>query len=78
MTKWIPSILFFAAFLCFIVALFMGTKLGSERVGTAPTRRQFMTGWIPGEFTSRGKQLRRRVNRVALLGTILLASAILL
>jgi hypothetical protein len=67
-----------AALICFVGALLTGARLGSERIGPTPTRRQFWTGWIPGEFTPRGQQLRRRIGGLAVVGAILLASAILL
>jgi hypothetical protein len=75
---WIPPVLFLAAFVCFVGILVLATRLGSERIGPAPTRRQFWTGWIPGEFTPHGQQLRRRINGLGLVGALLLACAILL
>jgi hypothetical protein len=76
MNVWLAPALFLAAFVCFVTALLIGTKLGAERL-VAPTKRQFWTGWIPGEFTPRGQRLRRRIGVLGLVGGILLASALL-
>src|SRR5687768_8679514 len=50
-------------------------KLGPERL-VPPTKRQFWTAWIPGEFTARGRRLRRRITLLGLAGAILLGSAL--
>jgi hypothetical protein len=77
-SAWLPPAFFLVAFMCFMGALITGSRLGPERIGTPPTQRQFWTGWIPGEFTPRGQQLRRRMTGFVLLGVILVAAAILI
>jgi hypothetical protein len=75
MKVWLSPALFLAAFVGFLMALLTGTKLGPERM-VPPTKRQFWTAWIPGEFTARGQRLRRRITLLGLAGAILLGSAL--
>jgi hypothetical protein len=78
MIVWLLPVFFLAAFLCYLAALLTGITLGPERIGAAPTRRAFWTAWIPGEFTSRGRTLRRRVGLLTAAGTVLWAVALIL
>jgi hypothetical protein len=78
MSVWLPPVFFLAAFVCYLGALLTGIRLGPERIGAAPTPRQFWTAWIPGEFTARGRKLRQRVGLLTVAGTVLWALALVL
>jgi hypothetical protein len=79
MRLWLlQAAVFFAGFLCFSAALLTSARLHRERIGALPSRRELLTSWIPGEFTPRGQQLRRRMGLLMLFGTILLAGGLVI
>ena len=72
------------SFLCYLLAMlafvrvFLLTKpLAAERVAPPPARA-FRAGWLPGTFTPAGRQVRRRITVMAVLGVAFLAAAVAL
>jgi hypothetical protein len=56
---------------CFVRFFLLAPRLAPERIAP-PSRREFWTAWLPGEFTPAGQRLRLRMTRLFLVGWILL------
>jgi hypothetical protein len=57
---------------CFIRLLVLAPRLAGHRIGV-PTKRQFWTSWLPGDFTPEGELLRGKITRSFIVGWIFLA-----
>ena len=69
--------LFLGAIGCFVGAIVLMMRLGRERLEPPSTRRQFWTGWMPGEFTPAGVRLRKRITTLFIAGWALSIAGLL-
>ena len=63
-----------AGAVAFLRFFWLALSLRRERVGEPASRLYAWFPWLPGEFTARGRQLRRRMNGLLLLGWLFLVA----
>ena len=63
---------FVAGAVAFLRFFWLSLSLRNERIGEPESKLQSWLPWLPGKFTSRGVQIRRRMNALLVGGWILL------
>lgn len=73
----LPILCYLLAAATFVAMSIVGRGLVAERV-REPSRREFWTRWIPGDFTPAGRRLRRKVTVLFFLGLAFLVAGFLI
>ena len=59
-------------------SLFLFPRLGRERMGPPLGGKPLWTGWMPGAYTKKGREIRRTINLSLVVGWVFLLVGMLL
>jgi hypothetical protein len=74
----ISSLCYLAGAAFCLRSLFLFPRLGKQRVESPARQKTGWAGWMAGEFTEEGRQIRRKINVSLIVGWALLLAGMLL